>query len=366
MISALFNRATTGNFTILQMPKWGQYFFAFWAFLVVLFLSIWWGYWYKVVYLNPWPDSYYLTSEFMRMSASYAKPFRVCEFIRDNNMKGVVFNYWTEGGFVAYGQNPDPNTGKTPLQLFMDGRAQAAYSTKDYNHWMYIMGGGDVAKNVQRAGRGFTNSDYQAIGQWTDRQLSSENVWVVLMPTAQFDSPLVRGLDTTSNWLPVFMDDQQKLYVNVNTEQGKSLYFGMFDGRTKFPDEFSKQLTIGTSLLRMRDESKFEMGCDMLIEAFKRKTYQVAAVELINATGRSQMVRDKVTKVLSDYFDDFVAKEQEYKKQNGYRERMVSAMIAADYLKNINRSNAELYGKYIVKIKEYSGKQREINDKSRW
>jgi hypothetical protein len=366
MISALLNRAKTGHFAVLRMPKLVQYVFAFWAFAAVSFLSIWWGYWYKAVYLDPWPDSYYLTSEFMRMSASYAKPFRACEFIRDNNIKGVVFNYWTEGGFIAYGQNPDPNTGKTPLQLFMDGRAQAAYNTEAYNHWMYIMGGGETAKNVQRAGRGFTNSDYQAIGQWTDRQLSSENVGVVLMPTGQFDSPLVRGLETTMNWLAVFIDDQQKLYVNVNTEQGKSLYIGMFDGQTKFPDEFSKQLTIGANLLRMRDESKFEAGCDMLIEAFKRRTYQAAAVELINAANRSPKVRGKVANVLSDCFNDFVEKEQEYKKQNGYRERIISAMMAADYLKNVHKSNPELVKKYSEKMKEYSDRQREINDKSRW
>ncbi|MHB0947101.1 MAG: hypothetical protein ACYC3B_08005 [Sedimentisphaerales bacterium] len=366
MISALFNRAKTGNFVVLPMSKWGQYFFAFWAFVFVSFLSIWWGYWYKAVYLNPWPDSYYLTSEFMRMSASYAKPFRACQFIRDNNLKGEVFNYWTEGGFVAYGQNPDPNTGKTPLQLFMDGRAQAAYNTEAYNHWMYIMGGGEAARNAQRAGRGLTNSDYQAIGQWTDKQLSSENVWVVLMPTGQYDSALVRGLETTMNWLPVFIDDQQKMYVNVNSEQGKSLYIGMFDGQTKFPDEFSKQLTVGTNLLRMKDESKFEAGCDMLIEAFKRRAYQATAVELINAAGRSQKARDKVTKVMNDCFNDFAEKEQEYKKQNGYRERIISAMMAADYLKNINRNEPELVKKYVAKIKEYSDRQREINEKARW
>jgi hypothetical protein len=140
----------------------------------------------------------------------------------------------------------------------------------------------------------------------------------------------------------------------------------MFDGRTKFPDEFSKQLTIGTNLLRMRDEGKFEAGCDMLIEAFKRKTYQATAVELINAASRSLKVRDKVTNVLSDCFNDFVEKEQEYKKQNGYREKIISAMIAADYLKSVRHDNPELVAKYKAKIKEYSDKQREINDKSRW
>ncbi len=52
-----------------------------------------------------------------------------------------MFNYWTEGGFIAWGQTPDAD-GHTPLQLFMDGRAQAAYDYDAYGIWSEIMSGG--------------------------------------------------------------------------------------------------------------------------------------------------------------------------------------------------------------------------------
>ena len=100
----------------------------------------------------------------MRMTASDAKPFDACKFIRDNKLKGKIFNYWTEGGFVAWGQDPDPNTGQTPLRLFMDGRAQAAYEPKAYQLWQNIMAGGYITaqrmKKAQVMRQKLTAEDY--------------------------------------------------------------------------------------------------------------------------------------------------------------------------------------------------------------
>jgi hypothetical protein len=366
LLISLNMRKTTSNAIIVPVPKILQFAFAGVAFIAVMFLTVWWGYWYKTIYLDPWPDSYTLTSEFMRMSASYAKPFVACQFIRDNNLKGVVFNYWTEGGFVAYGQNPDPNTGKTPLQLFMDGRAQAAYNTAAYEHWMYIMGGGDVARNAQRAGRGLTLSDYQAIGKWTDERLGKENVWVVLMPAGQFDSELVKGLETNPNWLPVFMNDKQRMYVDIKSPQGKDLFLGMFTGKTKFPDDFSRKLTIGYNLLRMREPESVEKSCDLIIETFKQRPYQAAALELIRTASRYSQFRGKITEVLSKYFDDFVENKRQYKKQHGYHERIISAIMAGNYLASINSAKPELAKEYNAKIKEFTDEQQEIGKNSRW
>ena len=99
----------------------------------------WVGWKFNEIYLEYWPADSKLTSVFMRMTASDAKQFYASQFIRDNKLQGNMFNYWTEGGFIAWGQTPDPNTGKTPLQLFMDGRAQAAYDVKTFDRWSEIM-----------------------------------------------------------------------------------------------------------------------------------------------------------------------------------------------------------------------------------
>jgi hypothetical protein len=366
MIAALTMRRTTGNTIIIPVPKILRYSFAGVAFIAVTFLTVWWGHWYKVVYLNPWPDSYYLTSVFMRMTASYAKPFKACQFIRDNNLKGTVFNYWTEGGFVAYGQIPDPNTGKTPLQLYMDGRAQAAYNTETYQRWMYIISGGVPARMVQNAGRAFTASDYQAVGDWLDGEFQQENVCVVFMPSAQFDSEFVKGLDTNLNWRVVFIDGEQRIYVDTKSQQGRDLYMGMFTGQTKFPDRPSMLLTIGYNLVRLQDEEKVSKGCEFIAQAFIQQPSQIVAIELIRAASYYPKFRDRVTDVFSQYIDDFVGKKQTYIRQHGYREKSIAAMLAGDYLANINSGNPELAGKYRAYLKEFTEEQQWINKTTRW
>jgi hypothetical protein len=366
MIAALLNRKKTGLAIVPSMPKVFQYCFTATVFIAVVFLTIWWGYWYKIVYLDPWADSNSLTSEFMRMTASYVKPFETCQFIRDNKLKGTVFNYWTEGGFIAYGQIPDPNTGKTPLQLYMDGRAQAAYNTASYQHWMYIMSGGDIARRVQQSGRAFTASDYRAIGNWIEENFQRENVEVVLMPSGEFDSELVKGLDADPNWRTVFVNDQQRMYIDIKSQQGKELYLGLFTGQTKFPDEFTKLLTVGYNLLRMQDENEVKTGYDLIVQAFMRQPSQIVTMELIRAVSWDSQFRNRTTDIFSRYFDDFVEKKQSYAKQNGYRHRIIVAMQTGNYLMNMNRENADLTNKYKTYLQEFSDEQRRIGETARW
>jgi len=329
---------------------------------VVIFLSVWWGYWYKKIYLDPWPDSSYLSSVFMRMSASYAKPFKACQFVRDNKMRGKVFNYWTEGGFVAYGQIPDPNTGKTPLQLYMDGRAQAAYNTDAYQRWMYIMSGGDPVRDAERAGRELTAADYQKVGQWIDEQLTKENVWSIFMPAAQFDSVLIKGIATNPNWRLVYTDDEQQIYVDVKTQQGLNLYTGIFNGITKFPDEFSKNLTTGYNMIRLQDVD-VNIAFDMLSTALTQKPSNTAAIELIRATSRSDRLREKLDKKFSDYFADYLKNKETYKKQNGYRDRLLTTIIIGNYLAGVNPKFEQ---EYILYREQFNRELAYIGKTSRW
>ncbi|OHB51478.1 MAG: hypothetical protein A2Y12_08695 [Planctomycetes bacterium GWF2_42_9] len=363
MIVATINLRRTGKAVMSQFPIELQRAFAAAALAVVIFLTCWWGYYYKAIYLDPWPDSGYLSSVFMRMSASYAKPFKACQFVRDNNMKGKVFNYWTEGGFVAYGQFPDPNTGKTPLQLFMDGRAQAAYNTDAYQRWMYIMSGGDPVREAERAGRQLTTSDYQKIGEWTDTELTKENTWVVFMPAAQFDSVLIKGLSTNPAWRPAYMDDEQEIYVNVKTVQGRELYAGVFTGTTKFPDEFSKLLTTGYNILRLQDGDP-NIAFDMLSKALSIKPSNTAAIELIRIGQGNPEFRSKLANVFTNYFEDYLNKKQDYKKLDGYRDRLMATMIVGNYLSNTDPNFRQNYEQNIEP--EFSRELERISKTSRW
>ena len=125
-ISVMYNSRKHNRLTVSPMPHILQLFFTVAGACAVISLGTWWGLKFKRIYLGPWPGDPKLTSVFMRMTESDAKPFYAGKFIKMNKLKGKMFNYWTEGGFIAWAQQPDSNTGKTPLQLFIDGRAQAA------------------------------------------------------------------------------------------------------------------------------------------------------------------------------------------------------------------------------------------------
>ncbi|GAH32711.1 unnamed protein product, partial [marine sediment metagenome] len=116
------------------------------------------------------------------MTASDAKPFYACKFIKDNKLNGKMFNYWTEGGFIAWGQEPDLKTGRIPLQLFIDSRAQRAYDIKMYRSWLEITAGGPIAQSARKEKRKLTAEDYTKIDQWIDETFKRYGIWVVLMP----------------------------------------------------------------------------------------------------------------------------------------------------------------------------------------
>lgn len=348
--------------TVLQLSQREKTHLGVITLIVVICLTYSWGRYYKAVYLNPWPDSSSLSSVFMRMSASYAKPFRACQFVRDNKMKGEVYNYWTEGGFVAYGQFPDPNTGKTPLQLYMDGRAQAAYNTDAYQRWMYIMSGGDPIRDAERAGREPGPSDYKKVGQWLDQQFAKEKVWVTFMPAAQFDSVFVKGLATNSNWRPVYLDDEQEIMVDVKTEQGIALYTGLFTGATKFPDEFSRLLTTGYNMARLQDGDP-NMAFDSLAKALEIKPSNTAAIELIRLTGRDEKLSIKLTELFTRYFDDYLKNKDKYKKQDGFRDRIMAVMIVGNFLSNVDAKFKQNYEQY---YEDFNKELARIGETSRW
>ena len=66
------------------------------------------------------------------------------------------------------------------------------------------------------------------------------------------------------------------------------------------------------------------------------------------------------------YFNDFVERKLTYMQQDGYREKMLAAMLAGDFLASTNRNNPTLVDKYRTYIKEFSQKQQQINIDSRW
>jgi hypothetical protein len=329
----------TGRLTLPRMPFGIQSLLTAGAAVLVIGLGTWWGLKFKFVYIDPWPMETKLTSAFIRMTASGAKPFEACRFITENKMRGNMFNYWTEGGFVAWGQIPDAD-GHTPLQLFMDGRAQAAYNYQAYQMWSEIMAGGPISQKVMARGRSYTPEDYVKIGEWLDQRLKQSKVWVILMPSNQFDTPFVKGIEHNGNWRMVYLDDKQKLYVDISTQRGKELFEGIENGETIYPDQSYRNILIAhNAILFYTTPERTEKGLKCAMSSFDENPSRTAVQLMEIYYKQYPQLQPMIDGYWQNYLADFRANKKKYLNSNGYYFRAMGALMAMGHLQPTLQGN---------------------------
>jgi len=383
-ISAARNLSRNNRLFVSPMPQNLRTFFILAGAAAVSFFGTWWGLKIKRVYLDAWPADPKLCSVFMRMTASDAKPFCAGKFIRDNKLKGIIFNYWTEGGFIAWAQQPDPRTGRTPLQLFMDGRAQAAYNREAFDVWTYVITGGlpgsvgyeivqraRMKAGVMRKGVNeiLTASDYTKIGQSISQELSNRNVWTALMPAAQFDSIFVRSLEHDPNQRLVLMNNKQRLFVDCNTDQGRELFEGIKSGKTIYPDDFSRNLILAHYyLVYERTVEAKKQGLDSAIKAFRLNPSPAPMLEIILVAARFAELKPDITAFCKGYFDEFRDNRSDWAKRHGYRLRSEAARLACLYLQKVaeDQRDRELVSFYAAERKKLLNERLRISEEKRW
>jgi hypothetical protein len=331
--------------------------------------SVGWGF--KKVYLDYWPADPVLTSVFMRMTASDAKPFSACQFIRDNKLSGNMFNYWTEGGFIAWGQTPDPCTGRTPLQLFMDGRAQAAYDRTIFDRWSDIIAGGPVVLKAPRDNEGrpmLATKDYVQAAQWISDELRKHNVWTVLMPSGQFDTPFVGALEVGPNWRVVFTNNKEKLFVDLKTEPGRQLCEDMMAGKLIYPDEFSADLAIGHNLLASSVPEQRKQGIDLAIKAFELDRSPAPVIDMLLAARRYPDLAVQVDQACLDFATEFEKNKAKYAGHDGYNLRIEAARLCLVRLREVAeaRGDKALVNSLDDRMTQYILERNYISDTKRW
>jgi len=375
-IAATYSFRRHNRLEVPPMPQTVRWVCIFLGGLAVAFFGTWWGLRFKHVYLDAWPNDAKLTSVFMRMTASDAKPFFALKFIKDNKLKGKMFNYWTEGGAIAFGQEPDPNTGFTPLQLFMDGRAQAAYDRPAFDRWTVITAGGppvrEAAARARALGKGLnqvlTSKEYIEIGKWVGAQLGSRNVWVVLMPAGQFTKPFTRGLEHNQDWPVVFLNNKQKLFVDIRTPQGRELYSGIFSGKTLYPDDFHRNLIMGHSYLLQAGKNYKKQGLDLVARAFRAKPSPAPMLEIIILAARNRELIPQITKICTEWVDNFNKNQKALANQHGYRLKLEATRLACVHLEKMARQRKDTKGaaKYLAQMREYVRERNRISQSKRW
>jgi len=262
----------------------------------------------------------------------------------------------------------------------MDGRAQAAYDRQAYELWSTIISGGPIVRNAKIM-RGtltpLTAAEYTKIGQWVDKQLRGQKVWVVLMPSAAYTEPkktsyhFVKGLEHNPYWLLVFFNNKQKLFVDVRTPQGKKLFEGILNETTLYPDDFSKNLTFAHNLFLFSgsDKTKSKQALDLAIKAFELNPSQTPMQEIIYVGSRRfPELRPRIDEFCKNYFDDFTENKDSYVKEDGYFHRIVAALNAGSYLRAVadKQKNTKDIQFYDDKMKEYKSEQTRLLRRKRW
>jgi hypothetical protein len=359
MIALTLEHRRTGIWRYLIIPtKWLR---VCWNGLaMVLFVcAVIWGWKYTTIYLRPWPNDPIRQSVFMRMTASNVKPFEVCDFINGNGLRGRMFNYWTEGGALAFGQKPDPQTGRIPLQLFMDGRAQAAYNHDKYEYWQLIFSGGYEAL---RSKLGNKPIDDKQVGQWLNEELKKNQVWVILMPSNQTGSVFMRGIGQADNWRTVYLDTSQQLLVDTDTAEGRQLAEAVLDGKAFFPDDLSRHLSTAMLIIESQNAAYVSQMMDHAAKAFEIRPCAASYTVIQNAL-RWPPFRERGIKILEDFFESVQENRETLRKQAGYAELLMIAGYTADYLAKIYPARKENYQQI---RQEFKKEVEEINNRAVW
>ncbi|MCL5278615.1 MAG: hypothetical protein M1376_01755 [Planctomycetes bacterium] len=367
-IAGSIQLARTGKFEMPIVPVPQRHVLIIASAGVVAGFGLIWGTAFKHIYLDPWPLDAKYNSVFMRMTASYSKPFEACEFMRINKLSGKMYNYWTEGGFIAWGQEPDPNTGEIPLKLFMDGRAQAAYDVPTFDLWLDILSGGPVPLAAARAGRALTGKDYVEVSKWVSEQLRKYGVWVVLMPDLQFDKTFTIALEYSTEWRIVYIDDKQKLFVDVLSPQGMALYQGMFTGKTGYPNDYLAEMAVGHNLLMVADSEQKKKGLEYIAKALQDCPTPAPMVEMLLIGMQSPELRPRIDDVCQKYVDDFENNKNGYARQDGYNMRLQAARLALTRLEQKAKTDKDTKSAQIfrTRIDQYRVELDRLAQQKKW
>ncbi len=370
--AALVERQRSGKLVIVPLLPSYQRAFTGAALILILTLGGFWGVKFKGIYLDPWAGDPEYHSVFMRMTASYLKPFKACTFLRENKIAGNMMNYWTEGGAVAFGQDPDPNTGRTPLQLFMDGRAQAAYDVTTFNTWSLLWAGGAKGYEIRRKGKDATLKDYQAMGKWVAQEMKRRKVWVALLPSKEWTSKFARGLDYSGNWRVVFLNNKQKMYVDQDDPRGQALVHGIDTGASqypRYPDAFSRELTQAYHKMRHgRDADTRRQGFEHAVRAFEMNPSGVPANMVFDWGTNQKELLPAIVALGRKYLEDFLSQRDSYRDQDGYRFRLDAAFRVTQFLRDYEREreNTERADIHAALIEEMTDEFRWIGRTKRW
>ena len=115
------------------------------------------------------------------------------------------------------------------------------------------------------------------------------------------------------------------------------LFNGMFNGQTVYQNTFCENLSKANCwILYRKGKDAKKRGLELAIKAFNEKPSQ-APLHNIMTVAKTPSLRNEAKKFLSDYLDKFTKNKDAWSKQDGYHNKIVAALIVADFLRKPNK-----------------------------
>jgi hypothetical protein len=287
----------------------------------------------------PWPADEVQTSPLARLAYRHLRPAGACAFLAANHVSGRIWNFWEEGGYLAYCQEPDAATGANPVLVTIDARAQGAYPVTAFRRYLQIRDGGPAGQAALAAGRPLTAAEWREARDWTRGQLAGLGITLADVHEAQRHLTVSLVLGDLPEWQPVYADNEHTLLADTTSAAGTALAQAAAASTIVFPDEFSRCLT---GALRLQASSS-EADLERLV-ALARQAYRLRpaprAVEMTVAALRAASTRGEAIAFLDEVVEDFFAQRERYRRQHGYARRVAAAYTALDLLQQVAPTGA--------------------------
>jgi hypothetical protein len=280
-------------------------------------------------YLAPWPQDAARHGAFDRTTHGHQRPWGPCAFLAANAVRGRVWNFWDEGGFLATCQQPDAGSGAVPVQLFVDGRAQAAFDAGALRSYLDLLNG--PGRSDSRGASSERVEDLAALREWTARRLRELEVGFALVPAGRQRTAFARAVAGLPGWQVAYVDGEHTLFADGGRPDGGALLAAVDAGTARFPDEASAALTAAMRLLPPRSDGDRARAVELAAASYRARPSSLAVLAATRAAGTGAARADALA-FCRTVAEEFTANRDRHRAAHGYGQRLDAAVVALEYV----------------------------------
>ncbi|MCK4629493.1 MAG: hypothetical protein KAT56_10850, partial [Sedimentisphaerales bacterium] len=313
------------------------------------------------------------------------------------------------GGFIAFNQTPNAETGEPACKVFMDGRSQAAYKVRHFAYWRSLR---SVPKKpddkyyaeVKRlAGKmGLSPTDPEFFDRLIDKLLKIklkkeefpgteealhakqyyqtmihfalgelelyENILErdglnVALLTLRRSKDLFRVFGRSMKWSLLYIDNRHAMFFRVDAPENREL-LRKKPSQLKYPDEYSRNFSIGYINCHNSNPRVAAQGAKMLM---KVKRYVPTIYDMIYNVGIKLGMQNELQKYFSQKHDLYLDKVEK-KEELGRLNNMVALAHSSQLLEQLSKKagKPDDAQRYHNEAKHYNTMISSRQEKEKW